>query len=1156
MNFLRRYRLEKDIGEGGMGIVYRAQDRLTGRTVALKQVNLPKSAFDPSMTTMDIRIALAEEFRTLASLRHPNVISVLDYGFDEALQPYFTMDLLEAAQPITIAARNRPAQEQFGLMIQALQALVYLHRRKLLHRDLKPGNILVTQVEGQPVVKVLDFGLAIAQPVLESDRKRQTAGTISYMSPELLRGEIASKTSDLYAMGIIGYEFLVGAHPFKGRSTTEMLDIIPTRGVDLAPLPADSPYTPLVKRMLAFDPADRFPEAAAVIRELSALSTAPIVYESDPIRESFLQAASFVGREPELHLLTGALGALGGADHPRFWLVGGESGVGKTRLLEEVRTQVLVQGTAVVRGQAKPDSGAWHIWNEVVRWLALEKDLSNLEARVLKTLVPDIMAIRKQLIGDPPPLDAQGTRERLLQTLQTILNRQLQAVLLMLEDLHWADEESLLLLNALANNSTNPKLKVVASFRDDELPDLPQRLPQMELLRLKRLTYEHVTALSTAILGGRGSDKQLIAFLQKETEGNALFLVEVMRVLAENTGTLEQINGAMLPAYVNARGVQNVMRQRLEHLPAPAREALNFAAILGRDIELPILRAFNPTLHWEDWLGLCADYAILDVYDERWRFAHDKLRETVLADIAPESLKALHREAAEAIERAYEGDDPASIAVRLAYHWNKANNPEQERKYSLIAGQRALRNGAAIEAARLLSRTLELRIDDPLTRADLEFQLSDALLTSGNLPGSYEHGRRALQILGYPEPRPMGLAIGRALLRQAAIRFNPIRAAKRSMRQRESIAAHAFDKLAFIDYLSNRRSLGIYNMVMALNLNERRGPSRELSRSYAHMSFALTLLRVPRFAERYVQMAFRAAQDDLTAQCDAALMSAVHWFGRGSFEQANHYFDLTLTTAQQIGNPRAVPDALYAHTVSAYFEGNFAECLQLARACHETDARNGFPLSAHPDTIYEVLIGLIQGQTAELGKFIAPLQQIIAETELGDYAVCLAVLAQLYLIQGDLENGQQMAQQGLEAALKTPPILFSCLTGYILLAEIFLEGWENGDQSQARAARQMLKVLDGFTALYPIAAPSQHRLRGLSLWLEGNEQAALTSWERGLTAAEQIGTRYECALLHFEIARHLPKGALARKQHLAEAKQHFEELGAVTMLTRANSVPA
>src|SRR5579871_3496818 len=151
-----RYQVLDQIGAGGMGVVYRALDRLNGQVVALKQVTVDAHALHFSSyrnESQDIRLALVREFKTLASLRHPNIVSVMDYGFDSRHQPLFTMTFLKGAQTIIEGARHQPAEVQHSLLMQLLQALFYLHRRGIVHRDIKPGNVLV--VNGQ--VKVLDF---------------------------------------------------------------------------------------------------------------------------------------------------------------------------------------------------------------------------------------------------------------------------------------------------------------------------------------------------------------------------------------------------------------------------------------------------------------------------------------------------------------------------------------------------------------------------------------------------------------------------------------------------------------------------------------------------------------------------------------------------------------------------------------------------------------------------------------------------------------------------------------------------------------------------------------------------------------------------------------------------------------------------------------
>ena len=383
-----RYILHEPLGQGAMGIVYRATDRLSEKIIALKSVTIPgrKLQFASQaglLSNQDYRLALAQEFQNLASLRHPNIISVLDYGFDELSQPFFTMNLLSRARTIIDSGMSQDVETKVNLLIQLLQALAYLHRRNILHRDLKPENILVTENR----LRVLDFGLSISR-----EEAKGRTGTLAYMAPETLLHGQAGEASDLYSVGVIAYQLFAGRLPFE---PDNIMGVI-SQPVDLDPLEADTVLKSIIKRLLKKLPAERFTSAQEIIPALNAVIGQPNPKEDAAIRESFLQAANFVGRTEELSKLTHALEKAQN-NQGSAWLIGSESGVGKTRLLEELRIRALVQGAQVLRGQAIEGQGQpFQLWRAPLRRLALSVQLSDLEAGVLKSIIPDIETILKK----------------------------------------------------------------------------------------------------------------------------------------------------------------------------------------------------------------------------------------------------------------------------------------------------------------------------------------------------------------------------------------------------------------------------------------------------------------------------------------------------------------------------------------------------------------------------------------------------------------------------------------------------------------------------------------------------------------------------------------------------------------------------------------
>ncbi|MEM9774635.1 MAG: AAA family ATPase [Chloroflexota bacterium] len=513
-----RYEIQETLGFGGMGVVFRALDRLSGQTSALKRVRLDSelkfvNAISLYDTEEQMRLGLAREFQILAGLRHPNIISVLDYGFDAERQPYYTMTYLPQAQTILEAAVDLDFVGKIDLIEQLLQGLAYLHRRGILHRDIKPENVLVVD----KVVKLLDFGLSH-----KVDDHVGVGGSPLYIAPEVMSGDDPTKAADLYAVGVLFTQILSGRHPF-GPFDSGFHNRLFEYEPDLDSV--DERLRPLLNQLLIPVPIHRPQSASDALLLLTDVLGASVLTETPAIRESYLQSATFIGREREIERLTRALEAAK-TGRSSGWLIGVESGVGKSRLLNEVETLALVDGWQVWRGQATEVGGLpYQMWRDVVPRLVLNTDLTELDPNIDRLLNRQIQTVSSS--------NGSIDQERLVETLYEAIKRQIQPTLLLLEDLHWARESLIPVKQILERIQRLPNVMVIVTYRSDERPTLLDELLGGKPMKLKHLNTAEVEQLSEAMLGGRANAAEIAQLLEQETEGNTFFIIEVMRALAE-----------------------------------------------------------------------------------------------------------------------------------------------------------------------------------------------------------------------------------------------------------------------------------------------------------------------------------------------------------------------------------------------------------------------------------------------------------------------------------------------------------------------------------------------------------------------------------------------------------------------------------------------
>ena len=466
----------------------------------------------------------------------------------------------------------------------------------------------------------------------------------------------------------------------------------------------------------------------------------------------------FVGRVSELAEATAALDDAVAGRGSLIVLVG-EPGIGKSRLSEELMRHARGRGALTLVGRCWEAGGAPAYWPWVQSLRSyirsappsgLGEELGSTAAELaqllpeLRDLVPDI--------PEPPPIDAESARFRLFEAVSTFIRNAAsrQALVLVLDDLHAADEPSLLLLRFLGRELGGSRVLVVAAARTvDPSPSDPLTAALTELARepvtrtmlLRGLGAEDVRRF-LELTTGEAPDQSLVAAIHEETEGNPLFVGEIVRLLSAEGG----LTGDPSPRIAIPQSIRDVIARRLRRLSDGCLDLLELASVLGREFSLAVLARAAVT----------SEDDVLDTLDEAMRervvtdvpgmlselrFAHVLIRDTLYEGLTTARRIRLHRQAVQALEELH-GEGSRSVLAELAHHSIAGSDFQRGVRYARSAGDRALELLAYEEAARLYEAALEtLELSEPgdeRTRCELLLALGDAQGKVGNTPEAKE----------------------------------------------------------------------------------------------------------------------------------------------------------------------------------------------------------------------------------------------------------------------------------------------------------------------------------------------------------------------------------------------------------------------------------
>ncbi len=785
---LDRYEILREIGRGGMGIVYLAQDPLLDRKVAVKIA-----------TNRTVTAALIDRFRKeariVARMDHPAIVGVHDIGEHDGLL-FFVMPLVPGKNlRAYMADRSLTFGDVIEVGIQVAEALAYSHQQNVIHRDIKPENIMVTREEpGNVRVRITDFGLARVATEAHLTDSGYMVGTLAYFSPEQIYEKDIDSRTDIYSLGTVLYECFVGEPPFMGE-TQEILYRIAhelpqsprARGARISE-DLDAVLMQCLEKEVWKRPENATELAESLTKCRDRLETGERMRSVQSVSQTLQLERpvvhTFTGRTKEFMDLQRRLSsALQG--ECQFAVVSGEAGVGKSRLLDELdtlaRTRKLqtLHGRFIEEDRAIPYQGFCEVIQEYFRNRSLyvsgpSTDFSDLspDLRALFPVLSEIAELRSTTTGE-----IQATSTSLLKKAEDrtfifeLLSRTLvriaagKPLVLLLEDLHAADVSLEALQYVVRRLGMTPTL-IVGTYRSTEIG---KHHPLNRLLQSfqgdKRFLSIHLEPFALPehkmflenVLGSSKIDSTLIQVTFEATEGNPYFTKELVRSLVDTEGISRDETGswilsgeAGIPHDTLPQTIQQIVEKRIERLPENLREILSVASVLGKtfryqDLEVLAEGDIDEALEALIQQGFLEEERASR--GDRILFSSGVLREALYAALTRRKKRNLHRRYAEYLEKKNAGR-LERVYPQLVHHFAQADISTRVVDYGLKLALHSLESFSAAEAIRAARTVLDFleEYSNPVHEAEARTLLARAHRMVANWDAALKELAMAVQI--------------------------------------------------------------------------------------------------------------------------------------------------------------------------------------------------------------------------------------------------------------------------------------------------------------------------------------------------------------------------------------------------------------------------
>ena len=962
-------------------------------------------------------------------------------------------------------------------------------------------------------------------------------------------GEVTPQ-SDLYSLGAMLYEMVTGRPPFLGDDSVAIIGqhintppVAPTWHNSSCPRALDA----LILRLLAKDPSERPESASDVLAALDAIDLAADVGAQGlaPLRGEehsldSLAGGVFVGRQREMGDLKACLeDALSGRG--RLVTLVGEPGIGKTRTAQELATYAGLRGAHVLWGRSYEEQGVppYWPWVQAIRSYVRERDPDQLRSEMgagAADIAEVVSDVRERLPGLPAPLQLEPdqARFRLFDSIAAFLKTasQRQPLVLVLDDLHWADQPSLMLLQFVARELGGARLLVVGTYRDMELSrqhPLAEALGELTRERLfqrvllRGLDQEDVGRF-IEMASGVTPPSALVTSVYTQTEGNPLFVTEVVRLLVqEGELTFEKVRETDSWTIRIPEGVREVIGRSLNRLSERCNEALTVASMLGREFTLAQLRTLVEEVSEDRLFELLEEALAARVIEElpqsvgRYQFTHALIQETLAAELSLTRRVRFHARIAKALEDLY-GDDADDHSAELAYHFAEAEavlGAEKLARYSLLAGERALAAYAWEEALAHFQRALVAKegqqIDDETAAllfglgraqsATLEIHQHEEVVASLSHAFEYYAANgdvsRAVAVATYPLPSTTIGSPGVAQFTSRALALVPPDS------HEAGYLLSTYGRVlgtAEGDYTGAQAALG-----RALAIAQREG---DIALEIRTLSWGTVVDLFYHCHEEGLKKCMRAIElvryaDDPIAEVNAHLYALFHRTITGLPEAANPHAAAALTVAEKLRDRNTLAHALWANELFCHSNGNW-------RAARDYSDR-GLAVSSMDPRLLSSRVPM-DYQLGDFGQGETHLERLLEALRLADprysgmqYAFTAMAITVISQITGDISQFD-LAKSAAETVLSSPTVRpYFASVARVSLA---LMAVQQGDGVIAREQYGALESRRGTLLAMKI---STDRVLGLLAQTMDDLEQAAAHFEDALAFCRKAGYRPELA---------------------------------------------